>query len=422
VAKYTQKQIDALGAEGHAFRNPDDTYSYPIDDVEDLKSAIHAVGRGNADHDDIRAYIIRRAKAMGQADLIPDNWTASGALKDRKKQHMNKQETRTFPLSNVEVRTSQDGSMATFVGYASMTNAPYAVQDFMGSYDETIRSGAFKKTLTEAPNVPLLFNHDGMPIASTGAGTMTLSEDSNGLRVDATLDRRQALTNDLCIALERGDLKQMSFSFEAVKQQWSEDRAARDVTEVKLYDASIVTYPANPMTTAALRADLQRHLGTEGRARLIEVERVMGELREGKTISAANADLLQAALDALHTADDKLSQVQPILEDVNSALDDGQKAISATLDTRNPDGDPADTGFEDKNSTNKDNSGNKPVADGTTDGGAGGSGDPNSPSDGAGLRTASNHPAPSTSTTRTNLTPQSVLETRAMLEALTTHI
>jgi ATP-dependent Clp endopeptidase proteolytic subunit ClpP len=55
--------------------------SYPIADAEDLDNAIHAVGRGGADHDKIRAHIIKRAKALGLASKIPGNWNSDGSLK-----------------------------------------------------------------------------------------------------------------------------------------------------------------------------------------------------------------------------------------------------------------------------------------------------------------------------------------------------
>lgn len=315
-------------------------------------------------------------------------------------------ETRSFHLSDVQMRTSDDGQTAHFSGYASTTNQPYDVTDWMGSYAETIRSGAFSKTLREAPNVPLLFNHDGMPIASTRGGTMTLTEDESGLRVDADLDRRQTLTNDLCIAMERGDLSQMSFSFQAIKQQWSSDYAQRDVTELRLFDASLVTYPANPATTASLRAELVSNLGVEGRARVLAVENILGELREGKAISAANAELLQQALDALHKADDALNQVTPILKEVDAALDEGQQAISDTLGDANPDDDETDANDPDPEPDAK--AASQPVGtakDGTSNGGQalGGGGNNLSPSDGAGAR---------------KKTLSTVLETRALLREL----
>jgi HK97 family phage prohead protease len=80
--KYTQDEIDKLGAKGEAFKNDDGSYSYPIADTDDLKDAIRAVGRGNADHDAIRKYIIGRAKDLNESDLIPDTWNADGSLKD----------------------------------------------------------------------------------------------------------------------------------------------------------------------------------------------------------------------------------------------------------------------------------------------------------------------------------------------------
>lgn len=81
-AKYTQEQIDELGKKGHAFKADDGTYDYPIEDEEDLTRAVKAVGRGNADHDAIRKYIIGRAKALGLSNLIPETWAADGSLKE----------------------------------------------------------------------------------------------------------------------------------------------------------------------------------------------------------------------------------------------------------------------------------------------------------------------------------------------------
>ena len=54
--------------------------SYPIADAEDLSNAIHAVGRGGADHDSIRKHIMARAKALGLSSKIPDNWNGDGSM------------------------------------------------------------------------------------------------------------------------------------------------------------------------------------------------------------------------------------------------------------------------------------------------------------------------------------------------------
>ncbi|MFF3151811.1 hypothetical protein [Streptomyces sp. NPDC057910] len=75
-----QKQ-DAL-AKGQAMKNADGEPAYPIKSKADLRKAIRAVGRGGADHDDIRAHIIQRAKALGLTSMIPDTWNKDGSMKE----------------------------------------------------------------------------------------------------------------------------------------------------------------------------------------------------------------------------------------------------------------------------------------------------------------------------------------------------
>jgi hypothetical protein len=55
--------------------------SYPIRTKADLRKAIKAVGRGNADHSAIRKHIMKRAKALGLEAMVPTNWNADGSLK-----------------------------------------------------------------------------------------------------------------------------------------------------------------------------------------------------------------------------------------------------------------------------------------------------------------------------------------------------
>lgn len=76
-AKYSADQLRDMLAKGQAMRNPDGEPSYPIADKEDLRKAIQAVGRGKGDHGKIRQHIIKRAKALGAMDMIPDDWKTS---------------------------------------------------------------------------------------------------------------------------------------------------------------------------------------------------------------------------------------------------------------------------------------------------------------------------------------------------------
>lgn len=164
-------------------------------------------------------------------------------------------------LSQVEVRewevTGLDGTIKQAVGlrgYASTFNDPYSVRDWLGEYNETIMPGAFDKALQERDDVRLLVNHEGIPIARTKSGTMTLAVDDRGLLVDVPdLDEDSPLVQSVRSAMKRGDMDQMSFSFKATRQEWNEDYTERFIREAKLYDVSVVTYPANPNADVKLR-------------------------------------------------------------------------------------------------------------------------------------------------------------------------
>jgi hypothetical protein len=69
-----------LAKQGKAMPNPSGgAPRYPIPNVAYLKKAIRAVGRGKGDHSVIRRYIMRRARALGASNLIPDNWNSDGS-------------------------------------------------------------------------------------------------------------------------------------------------------------------------------------------------------------------------------------------------------------------------------------------------------------------------------------------------------
>lgn len=52
--------------------------SYPITDISDLKKAIQAYGRSDPeDRTKVRRHIMKRARGLGRADLIPDKWTSA---------------------------------------------------------------------------------------------------------------------------------------------------------------------------------------------------------------------------------------------------------------------------------------------------------------------------------------------------------
>jgi hypothetical protein len=196
---------------------------------------------------------------------------------------MKKIERRTFTVRDVEARQAEDGTMR-LSGYAAVFNDSSVPLPFK----ESIAPGAFRKTLMETPDVRLLINHEGLPIARTKNGTLTLSEDDRGLYMDAEI-ADTSIGRDLYKLVERGDVDQMSFAFRVIRQKWSEDRSRRVLTEVSLADGdvSVVTYPAYPTTSVEAREALRSAIDAikEGREvtgeSLIVLKTIFDDLSEG---------------------------------------------------------------------------------------------------------------------------------------------
>jgi len=196
---------------------------------------------------------------------------------------MKKIERRTFTVRDVEARQAEDGTMR-LAGYAEVFDDPSVPLPFV----ERIASGAFRKTLSETPDVRLLINHEGLPLARTKNGTLTLTEDSRGLYMDAEIaDTTEG--RDLYKLVERGDVDQMSFAFRVIRQKWSEDRSTRTLIELSLADGdvSIVTYPAYPTTSVEAREALRKAIDAvkEGREvtgeSLVVLNTIFEDLSEG---------------------------------------------------------------------------------------------------------------------------------------------
>ncbi len=157
-------------------------------------------------------------------------------------------ENRSIAFSNLELRAAPDGK--TLIGYAAVFDSPSEPLP----WTEFVRRGAFAKTIKDGADVRLLIDHEGVPLARSKSGTLIMQEDDYGLRIEAMLDENNPDAAKVMSALRRGDLSQMSFAFQTVKDSWSTDKRTRELKEVRLYDVSVVTYPAYEETVAELRS------------------------------------------------------------------------------------------------------------------------------------------------------------------------
>jgi len=230
------------------------------------------------------------------------NWAqrkidALDAEEDSRSKMTKKIERRTFTIKNVEARQAEDGTMR-LSGYAAVFNNDSVPLPFI----ERIAPGAFRKTLTETPDVRLLINHEGLPLARTKNGTLRLKEDETGLYMDADLPNTQA-ARDLYTLVERGDVDQMSFAFRVIRQKWNEGRTERTLTELSLADGdvSVVTYPAYPTTTVEARE---------------QIAAARQAIKEGREITGESLIVIQAILDKIDESYEYLGEGKSMLETV----------------------------------------------------------------------------------------------------------
>lgn len=164
---------------------------------------------------------------------------------------------RRMAVTILELRDDSAGPVLT--GYASTFNDPYD----MGWYSESVDPAAFKRTLGQNPDVRLLVNHDGLPLARTTVagpkGTLsklTLDTDKRGLLASATLDPTDPDVQAIVPKMRSGVLNQMSFGFRTTEDEWSDNMSKRVLRSLDLNngDVSVVTYPANPNASVGLRA------------------------------------------------------------------------------------------------------------------------------------------------------------------------
>ncbi len=136
----------------------------------------------------------------------------------------------------LEVKAKDDGSLE---GYGSVFNHKDA-------YSDIVAPGAFKNTLAAhkaAGTMPaMLWQHKSdEPIGIWSA----MSEDGKGLLVAGQLDLDTTRGREAHSLLKKGAIKGLSIGF--MSKQWVYDRDSdiRTLTEVDLWEVSLVTFPAN---------------------------------------------------------------------------------------------------------------------------------------------------------------------------------
>lgn len=148
------------------------------------------------------------------------------------------------------------GGVPKLIGYAAVFNRDSDLIE--GQFIERIAPGAFAESIAKAADVRALVNHEPtLILGRTVSGTLQLREDAHGLHSTIS-PPKTSYAQDILESTRRGDVSQMSFGFQTIRDRWEHGRHGapdvRTLLEVRLFDVSVVTFPAYPDTDVAVRS------------------------------------------------------------------------------------------------------------------------------------------------------------------------
>lgn len=126
---------------------------------------------------------------------------------------------------------------------------------------ETIDKCAFNETIGD--DIRALINHDTtLVLGRTKAGTLTLSIDDKGLKGEIIINDEDQDALNLYAKVKRGDVNQCSIGFDILEEEYTAENGRYNwhITKIKLYEVSIVTFPAYEKTEANVRENRQSQL------------------------------------------------------------------------------------------------------------------------------------------------------------------
>lgn len=150
--------------------------------------------------------------------------------------------------------TRDDGEGKKYIeGYFAVFNSNYQLWE---GASESVAPGAFDNTLGD--DIRALIDHDSrLVLGRNTAHTLELRQDEHGLWGSIEINPNDQDALNLYARVQRGDVDQCSFGFDIVREDY-EVLANGDVhwtiREVKLYEVSVVTFPAYESTSVKARA------------------------------------------------------------------------------------------------------------------------------------------------------------------------
>ena len=166
-------------------------------------------------------------------------------------------------VKNMELRFNDfhvepyDDDSLKVSGYVNRTDQPSRILGKSRKFIEKISKGAFTRALSSrSKDIDFLAEHDEKRLlASTRNGSLKLTEDENGLYMEAIITPT-SWGKDTYQLIKSGLYKNMSFGFRSIKDEWRKIKGnlfERTIRELELFEVSVVKEPAYLSSTIEAR-------------------------------------------------------------------------------------------------------------------------------------------------------------------------
>lgn len=151
-----------------------------------------------------------------------------------------------------QFRAAEDNGEKYIEGYFAVFGGVY---ELWPGATESVDAHAFDDTLSD--DIRGLIDHETrLVIGRNKAATLELKLDARGLWGRIKINQSDQDAMNLYARVERGDVDQCSFGFDILEEEteWHEDGSVHwTIKKVKLYEVSVVTFPAYEDTSVTAR-------------------------------------------------------------------------------------------------------------------------------------------------------------------------
>lgn len=237
------------------------------------------------------------------------------------------QERRALKVENLQIREMEvDGQQIGIIeGYLAV----YGNRDFYGT---ALQKKCFAKSLSEHDSFPLLADHNPECVI----GKFSAQEDDHGLKIRGEIILGIMMGKEKYLALKAGAINGLSVGFSIIKDEWDEEAKLLKIIEARLWEGSVVTFPANELAGV----DAVRSLGAKEQIEVLPLLRAASDISAaaalaGPALTGRSENIKRDKTRALALIEEAQSSIEALrqrLEAVNEAVSPSPEPRSAHLD------------------------------------------------------------------------------------------